>query len=270
MQVKMAEILLYEAGLSEELAVSLAPPERLEMLWKCLQATRAMLDLRFSKLPTAAIPALQYIPLTGSDYTFAMLTCLRLSTVNLPGWDLRLVRREVDFNKYLAIQYQVLKTFVDTRREALLSDGGVGADGQDVRDGGRRRNVPPGFVDPFDTLQIQIAQLGAMVKAELVATMPPDTPAPSMEKGTTSREGCAAKSGEAGSSTSSDNMAGKGAAAAEVSAAAPAPTADLRDDLDEIMQTFHQSFWQDMDRVGDDVWGMNLNSLMWGDNSNQS
>lgn len=268
MQVKLAEILLYEAGLSEELAVSLTPPERLDMLWKCLQATRAMLDLRFSQLPTAAIPALQSIPLMGSDYTFAMLTCLRLSTVNLPGWDLRLVRREVDFNKYLALQHQVLKSFVETRREALMSDGGASAGGQDARDGGIRRNVPPGFVDPFDTLQIQIAQLGAMVKAELVATMPPDTPAPSMDKGTNSREGCAAKSGEAGRSTSSDDVVGKGEAAAEVSA--PVPAADLRDDLDEIMQTFHQSFWQDMDRAGDDVWGMNLNSLMWGDNSNQS
>lgn len=266
MQLKVAEILLYEPGLSEEVAVSLTPPERLEMLWKCLQATRAMLDLRFAQQPPVRIPELPHIPLMGSDYTFAMLTCLRLSTLNLPGWDLRLVRSEMDFNKYLELQHQVLQAFIGTRRETLLSGGGVGADGQDGKHSGRGRTIPPGYVDPFDTLQIQIGQLGAIVKAELAATMPPGVPPPPTEKSATSGEDLPAGPGEVGSgSRGTEEMVGKGEAAAEV--AAPAP--EFRDDLDDIMQTFHQSFWQDMDRVGDDVWGMNFNSLMWSDVSNQ-
>lgn len=220
-----------------------------------------MLDLRFAQQPPIVIPELPHIPLMGSDYTFAMLTCLRLSTLNLPGWDLRLVRSEVNFNKYLELQHEVLQAFIGVRRETLLSGRGVVADGQDGKHSGIHRTIPPGYVDPFDTLQIQIGQLGAMVKAELAATLPPDVPPPPTEKRATSHEGLPTGPGEAGSgSRGREETTGKGAAAA-------AP--DFRDDLDEIMQTFHQSFWQDMDRVGDDVWGMNFNTLMWSDVSNQ-
>lgn len=285
MQIKIAEILLYEAGLHDELAAHLAPPERLEMLWKCLQATRALLDLRFSQhllLTTnpSTISIFQpprYIALTSFDYIFSMLTCLRLSIANLPGWDLRLVRRELDFNEYLARQQQILKRFADMRKASLVvvrSDGdGKGDEGEGPKGreksssvvGGRERLLPPPppeeFVDPFETLQLQILQLGAHVKAELAATMPPDIHVPPDARADAtfmSKESFVVGEEEV---DDDDEAQGGGSGSAEV-AAALAP--DLRDNLDEIMQMFHQSFWQDMDRVDDgNMWGgVNFDTLI--------
>lgn len=221
-----------------------------------------MLDLRFSQPYTPFSP--QCISLTSFDYTFAMLTCLRLSVLNLPGWDLRLVRGEVDFNKYLTMQQQILKTFAEARREAMIR--GAGGDGQERRgdgDDGRQRTLPPGFVDPYERLQLQIAQLGAVVKAELAATMPPDIPPPSRAYATVSVPGEERTSNtitEAAGGTDSDGSVDR-EEIATTEDSGPAP--DFRDDLDEIVQTFHQSFWQDMDRVDDD-WGADFNAFMWG------
>lgn len=255
MQIKTAEVLLYEAALHEDLAASLALPERLEMLWKCLQACRNMLELRFEQHFTPAVPLPRYTALTSFDYTFVMLTCLQLSTINLPGWDLRLLRKEVDFSEYLSKQRHILKMFADLRREAMANTytGVDGAnDGQEEGDSARRGKLPAGFVDPYETLQLQLAQLGVVVKAELAAPLPSELSRPSKTDPMIPSERAPALVETASSSSSS------------VGAGLAGPAPDLRDDLDEIMQTFHQSFWQDMDRVDDDGWGLNFHGLMWG------
>lgn len=281
MQVNVAEILLYEVSLQEELAASLAPPERLEMLWKCLQATRAVFSLRTGDGRLSATPWMhRYTALTSLDFTFSMLTCLRLSTLNLPGWDLWLVRQEVDFNRTLSLQHQNLKKFADMRRERLLASGAGVVDGREgtgggggEEEGGRRRNLPPGFVDPYECLQSRVAQLGIMVEAELAATMPLEaSPIPSRwdhptVPGEETSTRTAASGNNNGTTVSSigggGQGQGQGVAAAAAAANVPAPASSSRDDLDEMLQAFHQSFWQDMDRV-DDAWGTNFDGLLWG------
>lgn len=111
-----------------------------------------------------------FICLASFDYAYSMLVCLKLSTLSLPGWDLRLVRDEVDFDRYLLLQIQELREFTARRKQnyELGNDG----DSTEAGDG------MVSFEDPFVRLCNKLSQLRACVVPELAATMPgPDAPA---------------------------------------------------------------------------------------------
>lgn len=155
-QIHIAEILLYESGLSEDLTAGLAPTDRLELLWECLNATRSMLEARFER-KFEGWP--RSIVLASFDYTYAMLVCLKLSLLQLPGWDLRLVRKELDFDKYLLNQIVDLREFTSRRRKKEAP--------------GRSE-----FQDPFVRLHTRLAQLRVSILAELSASLPPESQQP--------------------------------------------------------------------------------------------
>ncbi|KAJ4409435.1 hypothetical protein N0V82_009476 [Gnomoniopsis sp. IMI 355080] len=155
-QIHIAEILLYEAGLSEDLSAGLAPTDRLELLWQCLNATRSMLEARFE---TKFDGWPRSIVLASFDYTYAMLICLKLSLLQLPGWDLRLVHKELNFDKYLMKQIVDLGKFTSQRRKKTTP--------------GRSE-----FQDPFVHLQTRLVQLRVSIMAELSASQPPESQQP--------------------------------------------------------------------------------------------
>lgn len=164
----IAEILLYEAGLSEDLSGGVAPTDRLELLWECLNATRSMLEARFAA-PHDGRP--RTIVLASFDYTYAMLVCLRLSLLQLPGWDLRLVRKELSFDDYLMIQIVDLQQFTSRRRDASAINGG--------RDSTERApETSDFFEDPYVHLHTRLAQLRVRIRAELSASLPPESQQP--------------------------------------------------------------------------------------------
>lgn len=166
-QIHITEILLYEAGLSEDLSAGLGPTDRLELLWECLNATKSMLDARFKK-GIDGWP--RSIALASSDYTYAMLVCLKLSLLQLPGWDLRLVRKQLDFDEYLVMQIVDLQSFTSWRKEPHSADHKGGPP-----EGARG---PSEFQDPFVRLHIKLSQLRVCILAELSASLPPDPQRP--------------------------------------------------------------------------------------------
>lgn len=214
-QLFIAEILLYETGLSEDLSAGLTPTERLELLWECLNATRSMLEARFEKKKFEGRP--QETHLASFDYIYAMLVCLKLSLLQLPGWDLRLVRKELNFDEYLMMQIANLQDFTDRRSKTDTSiTGCVLVDGVSKR---------PNFQDPFQHLHTRLSQLRVSLLAELSASLPQD---PQQSNG--------------------DSKASHDASLADGDAAAPDPSTvpNFGETLsDEAIQGLEDSFWQD-------------------------
>ncbi|KAH6624905.1 hypothetical protein B0J18DRAFT_194851 [Chaetomium sp. MPI-SDFR-AT-0129] len=80
-------------------ATSLSPPStdeqnanRVQMLWDCARVVEAFMSRRFAH-ETGDFP--RFISLTSLDLTYVFLTMLKLATLQVPGWDLEEVRREL-------------------------------------------------------------------------------------------------------------------------------------------------------------------------------
>ncbi|POS71250.1 hypothetical protein DHEL01_v210357 [Diaporthe helianthi] len=253
-QLHVAEILLYEVGIQDELSASLLMTERLELLWECLKATRSMLEARF-EIPMAERP--RQTCLSSFDYTYAMLTSLRLSTLVLPGWDLALVRRELDAGKFLDMQIAEVRWILEKR------SGGAWRPDEDMDMVGTAaaaatRNLHA-TLDPLETLYTRLLQLRVPLRAELLAAV-------EQEKDI----------GDAGGGGGARDVLEQAAAAAVpgVAAAAEIPLGEDQQlggggggGGDPSMLDFSQDpegpFWQDMYRVNE--WETNFSSLFgWG------
>lgn len=244
-QLHIAEILLYEVGIHDDLSAALSTTERLELLWDCLKATRSMLEARF-EVPMVDRP--RQTCLSSFDYTYAMLTSLRLSTLALPGWDLALVRRELDAGKFLDMQIQEVKWLLEKRSRGAWRAEDFDKENSSTNSGCSIRRVARDLrasLDPLETLYKRLLELRVPLQAELLAAV---------ERENDSREQAA-------------EAAAPGSAAAEVAlgdeqlvaaAAAADPAAML-----DFTQDPEGPFWQDMYRVNE--WENNLSSLFgWG------
>lgn len=213
-QLFVAEILLYEAGLSEELSACLTPTGRLELLWECLNATKSMIEARFEKKFDGWPRSTN---LASFDYTYALLVCLKLSLLQLPGWDLSLVRKQLNFGEFLMMQIVDLQDFTARRSKTEVSDNGC----VPVEGASRQLN----FQDPFYHLHTRLSKLRVCLLAELSATLPLDTQQPNVN-GETSRSVILADG--------------------EVAAPVPSTWASNGDTLpNEVLQGLEDPFWQD-------------------------
>lgn len=236
-QLHIAEILLYEVGIHDDLSAALATTERLELLWECLKATRSMLEARF-EIPMVDRP--RQTCLSSFDYTYAMLTSLKLSTLALPGWDLALVRRELDAGKFLDMQIQEVKWLLEKRSRGAWradDDGGGGNGKSGTRCAARNLHAT---LDPLETLYKRLLELRVPLQAELLAAVERDSDG--------SRDVV---------------VAAAPAAAAEV----PVGDEQIVVPADPTMLDFTQDpegpFWQDMYRINE--WETNFSSLFgWG------
>lgn len=174
-----------------------------------------MLEARFEKKKFEGRP--QETNLASFDYTYAMLVCLKLSLLQLPGWDLRLVRKALNFDEYLTMQIVSLQDFTDRRSQSDISvTGCVLVDGVSKRSN---------FQDPFHHLHTRLSQLRVSLLAELSASLPQD---PQQSNG--------------------DSTAPHDASLADGEAAAPDPSTvpNFGESLsDEAIQGLEDSFWQD-------------------------
>lgn len=253
-QLHIAEILLYEVGIHDDLSASLPVTERLELLWECLKSTRSMLEARF-EIPMVDRP--RQTCLSSFDYTYAMLTSLRLSTLALAGWDLALVRRELDAGKFLDMQIVEVKWLLEKRSggawradEDIVGRTGpygrgaaaAGAAGADLR---------ATALDPLETLYTRLLQLRVPLQAELLAAVERENE-------------------DEGDVSAGDRQVLDQAAAAPGGGSAAAENPLGEDQLpppDPTMLDFTQDpegpFWQDMYRVNE--WETNFSSLFgWG------
>lgn len=200
-----------------------------------------MLEARF-EIPMVDRP--RQTCLSSFDYTYAMLTSLRLSTLALPGWDLALVRRELDAGKFLDMQIQEVKWLLEKRsRGAWRADdddegkhGGGGGGGGCFRRAARDLRAT---LDPLETLYKRLLELRVPLQAELLAAV--------------ERESDGAGAG--GAVTSEPALAEVPLSNEQLVAADPG--------MLDFTQDPEGPFWQDMYRVNE--WETNFSSLFgWG------
>lgn len=125
----VAEMLLYEIGLQENIALPVS--DRLDYLWACVGAARAFFDNKFNKLLTSDSQP-RFVCMCSFDFIYAFLTVLRLVTVSIPGWDLRVVREEVKLDYMVDKQIQDMECLADRRLRA--SSALAAAQGQALDD----------------------------------------------------------------------------------------------------------------------------------------
>lgn len=178
--------------------------------------------------------------LASYDYTYAMLVSLKLSTLDLPGWDLRLVRQELDFDRYLVTQIQELRKFAAARADTSRNGDGDGDASRSTAHG------HPEFQDPYIRLIKRLAQLRARIASELATSLPPDVQLV-RDAGAQDPDAAAAAAADATAQNTTQDMTA--IFGAEVSVDVPQSLGDL--------------FWQDLYKANE--WENNFSALLgWG------
>ncbi|KAK4123769.1 hypothetical protein N657DRAFT_573578 [Parathielavia appendiculata] len=141
----VAEILVYENSLEElsqcpfekpsrgrdrttVLAASVdeADPKRLELLWQCARVVTTFMKNRFSE-EIGDYP--RFVCVSSFDLTYVFLTMLRLVTLQVPGWDLAVVAKELPFNDFTTWLIHRMEYTVERRKRkskpSVASDADV-------------------------------------------------------------------------------------------------------------------------------------------------
>ncbi|PSR76280.1 hypothetical protein BD289DRAFT_378763 [Coniella lustricola] len=161
-QQYIVETLLYEVAINGETSASLSPNTRLELLWRCARAVRGALHARFY-LQKGVFP--NNFCISSLDYTYAMLVNLKLSTLSLPGWDLRIARKQLDFDGFLLAQIQQLWDVISIRNPAAPA----GADSATKHEINQQK-----FQDPIVRLVTNLARLRIAINADLLTSVAVD------------------------------------------------------------------------------------------------
>lgn len=147
--IHIAEILLYEIALHESPAMT--QPERLSLLWRCLQSIVAYMRVRFAE---SDIWRPKFICLKAADFVFATQVALRLFSLRTPGWDLELVRDSLAIDRWFAEQSAELERILEARSQGPWTKALQAA------------GLSPAMVDPFQKLLISLRGFCTLVSRE--------------------------------------------------------------------------------------------------------
>lgn len=148
-RIHIAEILLYEIALHE--TPSLTQPERLSLLWRCLQSVVAYMRVRFAE---SDIWRPKFICLKAADFVFAIQVGLRLYSLRTPGWDLELVRESLGIDRWIIEQAAELERILEARSQGPWTKAMQAA------------GLSPAIVDPFQKLLISLRGFSTLVSRE--------------------------------------------------------------------------------------------------------
>lgn len=154
-RIHIAEILLYEVALHE--SPVLMQPERLSLLWRCLQSVVAYMRVRFAE---SDIWRPKFICLKAADFIFAAQVGLRLYSLRTPGWDLELVRESLGVDRWIADQSAELERILEARSQGPWTKAMQAA------------GLSPAIVDPFQKLLISLRGFGTLVSKENEKNVP--------------------------------------------------------------------------------------------------
>ncbi|KAK3322363.1 hypothetical protein B0H66DRAFT_554131 [Apodospora peruviana] len=189
----------------------LSAADRFDFLWSCVRATTSFLSNRFDPAAAAQPSANQqdldrlldrllerprFICMSSFDFMYAFMTALKLIMLQVPGWDVALVRRELRFEEFLerqvgemeAVAHRRQKQFTRAREEfgrdsllgggsaarrayhfdssSMSAEGGtMGVMGDHVSGGGREEEEEE--VDPFFTLARKMRALSEIMRSEV-------------------------------------------------------------------------------------------------------
>ncbi|MBE3047925.1 hypothetical protein IMZ48_36525, partial [Candidatus Bathyarchaeota archaeon] len=162
---------LYEIALNESPA--LTHPERLNLLWRCLQSVTAYMRLRFDYYDIAHP---KFMCLMAGDFVFSAQVALKLLSLRTPGWDSCLVWKE------LAIDYWIERQMVELGE--LLEARGGAAWTKELQASG----LAPVIVDPFEKLRISLTGFSALLSKE-TKNMPITPPEEEQEQVMSAQDG---------------------------------------------------------------------------------
>ncbi|KAF9871639.1 hypothetical protein CkaCkLH20_10837 [Colletotrichum karsti] len=159
--VSIAEILLYEIGIPEGQgsASYISLPERLELLWGCCNAAKTFLELRFPRNNRSVQP--RFTCLSSSDFLYVFIVCLKLMTLEVPGWDLPAIQKHIDLAGVVDSQVRHLEIFTArrARRPSATVVAATPADSSDI--------PGPKVVDPFLRLTEMLRYFKGLLEGEL-------------------------------------------------------------------------------------------------------
>ncbi|PNH46487.1 hypothetical protein VD0004_g1580 [Verticillium dahliae] len=155
--IAIAEILLYEIGLPErQKAGALIPhTDRLGLLWNCLTAAKTFMDIRFAESNLRP----RFIYLNASDWLFAVLVALKLRTLELPGWDIRVVDAHLPLEHMVDTQIRDMDELVAKRAEGTQPGDALACSSSQSQ----------GFLDPYERNRQVISHLKHLAARELNA-----------------------------------------------------------------------------------------------------
>lgn len=150
----VAEILLYEISLQENCGLPMA--DRLEFLWACLTACKAFFTSKYAE-PVSEEP--RFSCMCSFDFIYAFLTALKLVTLVIPGWDVRIVKEELKFEHLVDKQIAEMEYLADRRLTRKVSSSGRPAATSTARDDAAQ--------DPFRKLALKLKMLRDLLCGEL-------------------------------------------------------------------------------------------------------
>lgn len=147
--INIAEILLYEISLSDQHSSASYVPlmDRLQLLWACLRALKSFFGIRFSH---RELERPRFLCLSASDFVYAIITGLKLLTLQLPGWNLAHIHSEFDMCEVMDSQIRDLIVIIGRRKQSMIP--AVAA-------------TP--LEDPFERMLRQLKTLRDLAKMEL-------------------------------------------------------------------------------------------------------
>lgn len=151
----VAEILLYEVALKESPAMT--QPDRLSLLWRCLQAVSSYMHLRFDEYD---VHYPKFICLMAGDFVFAAQAGLRLLLLRTPGWDLPRVWETLAIEKWIEHQMAELGTVLEARSRASWT--------KELQ----AKGLAPVVVDPFQKLLLSLKGFAALLVRESEKNVP--------------------------------------------------------------------------------------------------
>lgn len=150
--VLLAETLLYEVAISDRHTTASYVPhvDRLQLLWSCLRSVKEFFANRFA---SREVDRPRFLSLNASDFVFAIITGMKLATLQLPGWNLAHVHSELDIVGAMDEQMRDLVLLIRTRQMEQSLSG----DDEDVSN----------REDPLVRLMRQLKTLRDLSKMEL-------------------------------------------------------------------------------------------------------
>lgn len=151
-------MLLYEVGIPESQNPNsvLRQHEKLELLWRCLGGARRFLSIRFGG-PLYTPP--RFTMLGASDWLYVILVCLRLLALQVPGWDLVAVSKQISLDEMADREVEETTRCAERRRQGRSASELVAAPASKY----------PGYFDPLDRVAQVISHLKVIVASELDA-----------------------------------------------------------------------------------------------------
>lgn len=125
--VSVAEVLLKDIAISDQRCSSdnMQVSDRLQLLWSCVKSLNDFFEVRFAE-PEVEKP--RFLCIIASDLAYTLISGIKLLTLQLPGWDVSSINKELDMVAIFGKQIEHLMEVIVKRRSGLLSPDRCGVE----------------------------------------------------------------------------------------------------------------------------------------------